>query len=207
MKTKLLYITIIIVLIIQACKRDNSSGCGSYSTNYHALSTSAINQTPYFTNPAFDTISFASDKGDTVTFVKTKTDTTWYCENDHSNADCPKEKADCYQILHNTYTTIKGVGSFDIKHSLKGSTIYDNNRIQYNFNGLLFWVYDYWLGWNGFTTYIENNFWNNYNYKSSIVIYTTPSDTLNSNQGYININYGLYLVKNKIDNKNWTLRH
>jgi hypothetical protein len=204
MHTKLLYITIFCLLIIQACKRDNTdSGCPSYSTNYKTLTLEAINQTPYFTNPAFDTISFASDKGDTVTFVKTKTDSTWHCESDNSNADCPKEKANCYQVLHNTYSTTKGVGTFNLIYNYK-SFYYGLFSIEYFFNDLHFIVcecviddktyknYKSTMNVSG-TTYVNNFFEYNELNQDNIGI------------AYFNKTYGLFYLVDKSNNLTWRI--
>lgn len=203
-KIKLLYISIIgLFLITQSCKRDNTdSGCPSYTTNYQSLSIGAINQTPYFTNPAFDTISFASDKGDTITFVKTKTDTSWYCENDNSNADCPKENANCYQVLHNIYTTSKGVGYFDVKHSLKNSNNYD--RIEININTMYFSFYDRFIGSTTFGTYKNSITINNKLYFKAIKVYEAFEDVSTSSV-YLNKDYGIIQLFDIKTNTFWYL--
>jgi hypothetical protein len=41
-----------------------------HKTNYYYLTAAQLNQTPYFTNPAFDTISFTSDKGGYLNLCK-----------------------------------------------------------------------------------------------------------------------------------------
>ncbi len=202
MKTKLLYITIFCLLIIQACKRDNTdSGCPSYSTNYKTLTLEAINQTPYFTNPAFDTISFASDKGDTVIFVKAKTDTAWYCENDNSNADCPKENANCYQVLHNSYTTIKGVGNLDIKHSKK--TIEFPDLIEITFNDLHFKVRDYRIGLKE-KPYFLSIVKGNKTYYNVIIIYPNLNESTIA-EAFINIENGCFNFRDKSTNTEYNL--
>jgi hypothetical protein len=190
------------IILLHACKRDDSSGCGTYSTNYHTLSTGAINQTPYFNNAAFDTISFASDKGDTVKFVKTKTDSTWYCESDNSNADCPKEKANCYQILHNVYTTVKGNGSFEVRHSLKNSSDYD--RIEITINNVNFSFYDRFVGSTTFGTYKNSITINNKIYYKIIKIYEVFED-VSTSSAYINKDYGVFQMFDVNSNTFWYL--
>ena len=101
---------IILILLTQSCVKENSTQSYNPQNYYFYLTAAQITQTPYFTNPAFDTISFASDKGDTLTFVKTKTDTTWYCERTTSNPD--NNDQNCYQTLYNTYATVKGNRGF-----------------------------------------------------------------------------------------------
>lgn len=113
-----LVLPVAFVLLFQSCTKNNSQ-YNSPKTTYYYLTFAQLNQTPYFTSKAFDTISFASDKGDTLTFVKTKTDTTWYCEPTTNNPD--NKDQNCYQTLNNTYTTIRGNGSFDVKLGFDGS--------------------------------------------------------------------------------------
>ncbi len=196
MKIKLLYITILSILLIPACKQDPSSYCPSYSTNYQTLSASTINQTPYFTNKAFDTISFASDKGDTVIFVKAKTDTAWYCENDNSNADCPKENANCYQILHNNYSTVRGTGNFDVKLFNK------NSIIQFTFLGNIISLYNDVIGVKTPKGYKENAYFNNISFKKVTLLEGVGND--NGCSVYINNSYGLFRVEFQTTNVNWT---
>lgn len=115
--------TITIILLLQSCSKDPKNGCYTPKDNYYYLTAEQLNQTPYFTNPAFDTISYTSDKGDTLTFVKTKTDTTWYTEKGNiGSPDCGYDQ-NFYQTIHNTYTTIKGNGNFDVKLDYKTETL------------------------------------------------------------------------------------
>lgn len=195
-RTKLLFITIFSIVLIQACKQENSGGCPSYSTYYQKLSASAINQTPYLINPAFDTISFASDKGDTVTFVKTKTDTSWYCVDDNSNIDCPKTKANCYQILHNSYKTIKGNGNFDIK--LSSHTATSVNVLDITFNDRLYrGISNSAISVKNLDCYIGDKIINTKTYND-----VTKLEFINSNI-FLNKNFGLLMVEYFNDNINW----
>jgi hypothetical protein len=204
MKTTKLLSILLLLLIQQSCSKENNNSQSYNPQNfYFYLTAEQLNQTPYFTNKAFDTISFTSDKGDTLTFVKTKTDTSWYCEPTTSNPN--NNDQNCYQTLHNTYTTIKGIGSFDVKHILKGAISSYRNKIEFNFDNIAFWAYDDWINWNGFTTFKENLFLNNYNYKSSITIYINPSDTFFSNSCKINKDFGIFFISNKTKNLNWLI--
>ncbi len=109
-----LFSIITLIMLTQSCTKNND-GCFTPKDNYFYLTTSQLNQTPYFNNPAFDTINFTSEKGDTLIFVKTFTDTTWYNSNGQGNPDCGYDQ-NYFQTTHNTYATIKGNGSFDVKH-------------------------------------------------------------------------------------------
>lgn len=146
MKPKLLSI-ITIILLTQSCMKEEYDKV-EHKTNYYYLTAAQLNQTPYFTNPAFDTISFTSDKGDTLTFVKTKTDTNWYCENGSGNPNTGYDK-DCYQTIHNNYIPTKGNGSFDVEHGYVNSNLFSFRVIEIinvKFNQLNFLVQDYYIG-------------------------------------------------------------
>ena len=140
MKIKLLPLLFICFILIQSCEKPDPNGCHNAVIFYNYLSDAARNQTPYFTNPAFDTISFASDKGDTLIFVKTKTDSTWYKEEIRGNPACDWDK-NYFQILHNTYTTIKGSGTFDLRHSKKNNSG-NIDIIELHFNDFVFYTGD-----------------------------------------------------------------
>jgi hypothetical protein len=198
MKTKLLYITILSILLIPACKQDPSSYCPGYSTNYQTLIASAINQTPYFNNEAFNTLSFASDKGDTVTFVKTKTDSSWYCEDDYSNANCPKKNANCYQIIHNTYKTIKGIGSFDVKIFLYNELGY--NILQIVFNNDSYKVDYNLIGDKNTIGYRQKLLFNNRIFFDVLEI----DSTFSKSNIYLNKGQGLFRMEYFFSNINWT---
>jgi hypothetical protein len=161
--TKLLLITLFVTLL-QSCTKDPEPFNNVPLNTYYYLTAWQLNQTPYFTNKAFDTISFASDKGDTLTFVKTKTDTTWYCERNSNNPSNLNQ--DCYQTIHNIYNTIKGVGSFDVKHSRKISYKDFTNIIQINFNSFYFSFFESVINDNTYkqfigTIQINNKIYNN----------------------------------------------
>lgn len=190
-------------MLLQTCMQGDS-GCPSYSTNYVKLNPSAISQTPYFTNPAFDTISFVSDKGDTLTFVKGKTDSSWNCFDDNSNADCPKTKANCYQILNNTYKSIKGSGSFNVKHSKKMENKNLSDIITIKLNQYTFLFGDNEIGNNAYIYYVGDITINNTTFNSSIYEYNNDNNTL-SVKGYINKGYGLFNVKDNNSNISWVI--
>jgi hypothetical protein len=203
MKIKLLPLLFICFILIQSCEKPDPNGCHNAVIFYNYLSDAARNQTPYFTNPAFDTISFASDKGDTLIFVKTKTDSTWYKEEIRGNPACDWDK-EYYQVLHNKYTTLKGNGSFDVKLSKKtkdGSL----NAININFNDIDF---DIDLGWLnpsfGYSYFIGLSVINNRNYINTIYAYNILGDT-SSSYIIINKDNGLLKLNNKNDNTVWTL--
>jgi hypothetical protein len=191
---KLIFLLTLFVILFQSCSKEPVSTNGTPITKYEYLTAGALNQTPYFTNPDFDTISFASDKGDTLSFVKTKTDTSWYCEN-QSLASNYKI---CYQTIHNTYSTIKGIGSFDIKHILKNGNelSFSSNTVAINFNDVFLQMYDDWIGSKTYKTYLDTFNIGSKTYKNSILIYPSNGGS-NLGLSYINKEFGLYYL---IDN-------
>ncbi len=197
-KLKLLSM-ITIIMLTQSCSKDNNNSQSYNPKNYYFYLTAAqLNQTPYFTNKAFDTISFVSDKGDTLTFVKTKTDTSWYCERTTSNPD--NNDQNCYQKLHNTYTTIKGNGSFDVKHSKKGY-FYGvlTDLVEIKFNELYFLVRDFRIGSKVGTFFFDTISRGNKIYNNSIKIYPNLNDSF-IGESFINIDFGYFSIKNNQTN-------
>ncbi|MCX6186242.1 MAG: hypothetical protein NTU43_04485 [Bacteroidetes bacterium] len=200
MKTKSLLLLSLLVLLIQSCTKDTNNGNTTPKNTYYYLTEAQLNQTPYFTNPAFDTISFASDKGDTLTFVKAKTDTTWYCEPANYNPD--NHDQNCYQTLHNTYTTIKGNGSFDVKHSKDGFGYYNysiSDLVIISFYNLQFLVRDFRIGSKNGTFFYDSINKGNKIYNNSIKIYHNLNDSL-TGESFINKDFGVFSIKNNQTN-------
>lgn len=82
--------------------------------NYFYLTAEQLAKTPYFTNPAFDTLTFVSKQNDTVVFAKTRVDSSWYREIDF-NPGVEFTSYRYYQQISANYQTIKGDGSFGVK--------------------------------------------------------------------------------------------
>ena len=195
-RMKLLLLLTVFVMLLQSCTKDaDSRNDGKGVTTYYYLTAGALNQTPYFTNPVFDTISFASDKGDTLTFIKTKTDTDWFCEptsNDPNN-----NNMDCYQTIHNIYSTIKGIGLFEVKHIKENK--YLNTFIKIKFNDKIFYYDDVAIDNTSFPTFIGDVVINGRSFKKSIYTYDRYMDSLSSISN-MNKDYGLFYVNDKINN-------
>jgi hypothetical protein len=201
MKTQYLYILLLFILFWQSCAKENSSCCDPQKTYYFTLTEFALKQTPYFTNPAFDTISFASDKGDTLSFVKTKTDTTWYCEPRSNNPD--NNSQNCFQILKNTYTTIKGTGNLEVKHWKKYGGIDDIVRIRFNNNDLFFGGDQ--IGDSRYWTFKKMVLLSNKIFDDAIIIYPNDIDSSIA-EGYINKDFGLFYYIDKISDSNFIIQ-
>ncbi|MDP3929435.1 MAG: hypothetical protein Q8R57_10470 [Bacteroidota bacterium] len=82
--------------------------------NYIYLTAEQLAKTPYFTNPAFDTLTFVSNQNDTVVFAKTRVDSGWFREIDF-NPGVEFTSYRYYQQISANYQTIKGEGSFGVK--------------------------------------------------------------------------------------------
>ncbi|MES2653952.1 MAG: hypothetical protein V4620_00075 [Bacteroidota bacterium] len=200
MKTLYLLILFLLILFLQSCGKENNACCDPQKFNYFTITEAARKQTPYFTNPAFDTLSFVSHEEDTIIFVKTKTDSTWYCEYASGNPD--NNTQNCYQILHNTYKTIKGNGSFDVKHSLKGNQFTDG--IEFVINGFTFLIGDYQIGSNKYWTFRENKQLGNKIYDSLVMVYPNSYDSLTA-ECYINREFGAFFINDKVNSATWQL--
>ncbi|MES2653954.1 MAG: hypothetical protein V4620_00085 [Bacteroidota bacterium] len=191
------FIFIMIALLLQSCSKEKGADCtGTPSNEYFTLTTEAINQTPYFTNKAFDTISFATNNGDTLIFVKTKTDTSWYEEQGGGSPDCGYNKNN-YQSLRNTYTTIKGIGSLEIKHSfkIKGTS----GLIEIMFNGINLNVRDFRINSKIGTIFYETINKGNVTYNNAIKIYHNLNDS-SIGEGFINKEFGVFSIKDNRTN-------
>ncbi len=180
---------------MQSCDKDTVPFNKEPLKTYYYLSEWQLNQTPYFTNPAFDTISFASDKGDTLTFVKTKTDTTWYCERTSSNPS--NDIQDCFQTIHNSYATLKGVGLFDVKLIKKSR--YLNAFIQLKFNDKIFYYDDVAIDDVLFPRFIGDIEKNGKIFNKVIYTYNIYNDSLNA-ISYANKDFGVFFIDDKINN-------
>jgi hypothetical protein len=199
-KNSKLFGALFMMLFIQSCMKEEYDKV-EHKTNYYYLTAAQLNQTPYFTNPNFDTISFASDKGDTLTFVKTKTDTTWYCEQGSGNPNTGYDK-DCYQTIHNTYSTVKGNGSFDVKQGNVNSNLFfyrTTDMINFQFNELNFFIRDYRIGTKNGTIFYDTILVGNNTYSNSIKIFHNLNDSSVA-LGYINKDFGLFSINDKLNN-------
>ncbi len=194
-KNNKLFGALFMMLLIQSCMKEEYDKV-EHKTNYYYLTAAQLNQTPYFTNPTFDTISFASDKGDTLTFVKTKTDTSWYCENGWGNPNTGYDK-DCYQTIHNIYTTTKGNGSFDVKHSKK-NILQNTDIVVFSFGQYVYYTFDFAINDVNHPRYLGNITLNSKTFINAMYSNHNFSDSLSS-IAYINKNFGLFSINDKLN--------
>ncbi len=190
-----------IMLFIQSCIKEEYDKV-EHKTNYYYLTAAQLNQTPYFTNPTFDTISFASDKGDTLTFVKTKTDTTWYCEKGWGNPNTGYDK-DCYQTIHNTYATVKGNGSFDVKHCKK-NVLQNRDILEVSFGNYIFYEGDYFITDIKHPRYLGTIVLRGITFENALLINNKFNDSLSS-IAYINKDFGLFSINDKLNNTQYLI--
>jgi hypothetical protein len=202
MKIKYSILIGLLVLLLFSCEKPDPNGCHNAVIFYNYLSDAARNQTPYFTNPAFDTISFASDKGDTLIFVKTKTDSTWYKEEIRGNPACDWDK-EYYQVLHNKYTTLKGNGSFDVKYSYKTQD-YGLFRIEIFFNNIHFIICECIIDDVKYKNYIGDFTVNNKTFTNTFYEYNNISENTKG-IGYINKGLGLFYLIDPINDLKWLI--
>jgi len=171
---------------------------------YHYLTQEQLNKTPYFTNPAFDTLTFLSNANDTLIFAKLKTDTFYHKTSRSDCPDCPVHYS-YYQELHKTYQTIKGNGKFEVRHS-KNGLAFDRNLSDYitiSFNNFNYYINDYFLGVNHIII-IDSIIFDNKKYFQVTRFFNNWTDSI-STEAYINKDYGIFRIEDKILLNNWDL--
>jgi hypothetical protein len=196
MKLKL-FSLLTLIMLLQSCTKNNNDPLPVENTYYY-LTAAQLNQTPYFTNKAFDTISYASDKGDTLTFVKTKTDTTWYGER--ANANPEDQSMKYYQTINNRYSTIKGNGRFEVRNSKKGYYYgTQSDIIEINFSDLNFYIYDDRIGSRGKPNYLDSLSVNSRTYFDVVFVFHefTYSGIA---KAYANKSFGVFQIEDKRSN-------
>lgn len=194
-----LFSVITLIMLTQSCTKNND-GCYTPKDNYYYLTTAQLNQTPYLTNPAFDTISYTSDKGDTLTFVKTKTDTTWYTEKGYiGSPDCGYDQ-NYYQTIHNSYETIKGSGSFDVKQ-WKQNSGWDTDFIDFEINNVVFHIYESTINDTKASNYIAKLTLNNKIYIDCHYF------ILNNLKIHLNKSSGIFLIEDLLSNVKFQLNN
>jgi hypothetical protein len=160
---------------------------------YYYLTAEQLAKTPYFTNPAFDTLTFVSNQNDTVVFAKTRVDSGWYKLN-ASNLSHNYETILYYQQLTAKYQTIKGEGSFEVVHSKRinnGNT----DMLKIVFNNYNFTFGDQVIGNMLHPNYKELIQINNNIFEFIISVKTdNPSENI---EGYINKKYGIFYILDK----------
>jgi hypothetical protein len=204
MKTnyKIILYLLPIVLLFTTCRKNTTKPADQHF--YYYLTKEQLNKTPYFTNPAFDTLTYISNLNDTLVFAKTKTDTLWYI----SSVFDPGGTADKYyhyQQLRNSYATIKGEGKFEVLH---GKQVFAYNlvlpdAIHISYLDFNFYIRDYFLGYNH-SKVIDTVEFNNLIFLQATLASNNRQDTLSA-QAYINKDFGAFHVLDHKKNRNWII--
>ncbi|MFN9108664.1 MAG: hypothetical protein ACK5XN_01100 [Bacteroidota bacterium] len=183
---------VLLAFTLNACTPDDGpQPCNSTNT-YFNLTAEQLNKTPYFTNPLFDTISFASNKGDTLTFALTKIDTTYFTQDANTNPNNLCSFWEHYQNITAKYTTIKGVGSFEVGVITKDISLF--NVLKININNYVFYT-----GLGAFGDKWHNRYVGDYTQGGNLykdVLYTNHNfqDSLVA-KIYLNSDFGLITLK------------
>jgi hypothetical protein len=196
MKTnyKIILYLLPIVLLFTTCRKNTTKPADQHF--YYYLTKEQLNKTPYFTNPAFDTLTYISNLNDTLVFAKTKTDTLWYI----SSVFDPGGTADKYyhyQQLRNSYATLKGEGKFEVIHLKQSGDRF--NTIQIQFNKYLFGIGDWQIGSSTYTGYIGDFEVSNSIYKDVLNMGN------NGGLGFLNQKVGLFYIEEKSLQKEYLL--
>ena len=169
---------------------------------YSYLSKEQLEKTPYFTNPAFDTLTFVSNLNDTLTFVKTKTDSGFYEENFRDHPSGPTNYL-YHQFMQNTYKTIKGEGSFWVRHSKKMSN-QSKDILKINFNQFDVQFFDRTLADESFPTFIDSISINGKTY-NNLTRYTINNGVENIAVTYVNNKHGMFYINDLKSQIIWVL--
>lgn len=169
---------------------------------YSYLTKEQLAKTPYFTNPAFDTLSFVSNLNDTLTFVKTKTDSGFYEENYKDYPSGPTNYL-YHQFIQNSYKTIKGEGSFWVRHSKKMSN-QSKDILKINFNQFDVQFFDRTLADESFPTFIDSISINDKTYYN-LTRYTINNGIENIAVTYVNNKHGMFYINDLKSQIIWVL--
>jgi hypothetical protein len=199
MKTnyKIILYLLPIVLLFTTCRKNTTKPADQHF--YYYLTKEQISKTPYFTNPAFDTLTYISNQNDTLIFAKTKTDTLWYI----SSVFDPGGTADKYyhyQQSRNSYATLKGEGKFEVLQSVSSSFPY----IALSFNKFLIDFHEYTLSDPKYPTFMDSIQINNKSFYSLTRYHKINGARIDASF-YVNKEFGLIYIIDNTNNTNWHL--
>jgi hypothetical protein len=191
MKNNYIIYMAFIAIILSSCKPEQKKVGDSYSY----LSEEQLNKTPYFNNPAFDTLIFISNKGDTLIFAKVKSVSYF---NVSSRNNDPEDDSRAYsEVRHNTYQTLKGNGKFEVRHILNEGNKF--NTVQIYFNDYIYGIGDWQIGLKEYVGYVGNFNVKNNTYNEVLML---------ENKGclsYLNLSLGLFYIDDIPKNINYLL--
>jgi hypothetical protein len=197
MKNNYIIYMAFIAIILSSCKPEQKKVGDSYSY----LSEEQLNKTPYFNNPAFDTLIFISNKGDTLIFAKVKSVSYF---NIFSINNDPEDDSRAYsEVRHNTYQTLKGNGKFEVRHVLNdGRSSLPYFSITFNQYNIEF--HEYTLANINYPTYLDSTFVNN-KYYYNLTRYTLNNGFENIAVTFVNNAFGLFHINELKQSTIWDL--
>jgi hypothetical protein len=197
---KQLLFLFLLVMLIFSCKKEEPETINYYEyldPKYLAIS-------PYFNNPEIDTLEFISNTGDTQIFVKTHIDTTWYVANS-SLAEGPTILTN-YEQRRANFKCIKGDGYLQVLLAA-GYPKRLNILVVSWAKSNCFYSFYYWRDREN-PVFAHTNFkeylWQNTIYKDGfklIDIYDEVPLIYHSEKE------GIFLIKDSIENINYTLKN
>ncbi len=186
------------ILILYSCSRPSDEPLYGGTDVYYRLTEEQLKQTPYFTNPDFDTVTFISNNNDTLIFKKNYTDTSWYSVRPYFNANY----YELYQNITNHYQTIKGTGNFSVTNSLRESNQFFQT-LTVRFNSYDFLLHpDWFIKTQGYPFYQESYSINGKTYFDVITLFNLQ-DTSVANLKINNQFGALELSEKKLNQNIW----
>jgi hypothetical protein len=174
--------------------------------NYNYLTAEQLAKTPYFTNPAFDTLTYVSNQNDTVVFAKTRVDSGWYKTIDASPGN-NYTVYHYYQQLTAKYQTIKGEGSFEVVHSKRGNAFKTIalDLLKISFDKYNFYIQDQFLGINH-KSIIDSVNIDGKTYFQVTEVFKDLQDSTKSRM-FINKSFGAFYIIDLINNISYNSKH
>jgi hypothetical protein len=195
--------TLFALILFTTCRKNYSKPADQHF--YYYLTKEQLNKTPYFTNPAFDTLTYISNLNDTLVFAKTKTDTLWYISSVFDPGGNDADKYYHYQQLRNSYATIKGEGKFEVLHG-KYFIGFDRglkDLLSFDFDANNFFIQDFFLGVNH-KVIIDSVLVRDKIYYQVSEIFRNWQDSTVA-RTYVNLEFGAFHFIDIKNNKTWTL--
>ncbi|MBU3663806.1 MAG: hypothetical protein FGM41_11510 [Bacteroidetes bacterium] len=188
MKTnyKIILYLLPIVLLFTTCRKNTTKPADQHF--YYYLTKEQLNKTPYFTNPAFDTLTYISNQNDTLIFAKIGTDSLWYEVGDYDPSGSG-DKFYHYQQLRNRYATLKGEGKFEVvQMKLTSDGVPDQVKIV--FGSLFFYATDNRIGTKNGNIFYDSLLIKNMVYNKVTKYYHNRNQSLVGNC-FLNESFGL----------------
>ncbi len=199
----LLFYTACCLLLFSSCEIKDNTPCAAQYT-YHHLTAEEKSKTPYFNNPNFDTISFASSTGDTLTFALQRIDSSWYIEdmNRNPNPDgCPDWHY--YETMTVNYISLNSSDKILTVLSKKGD-IRQQPHLKFMYNGYTFRYNISTIGDNTYIRYVGDLIVGNVKH-NGVYYEHSNGDLTKPIRGYVNESSGVILIDDAITSKSYSL--